>query len=71
MSLDEVPATQHRRPPESLRQYAQSHGDRDEAITAAYASGGYSMKAIADHFGLHYSMVSRIVKRKANEPRKP
>ena len=27
----------------------------------AYASGGYSMKAIGKHFGLHYSRVSRIV----------
>ena len=26
-------------------------------------SGGYSLKAIGDHFGLHYSRVSRIVKR--------
>jgi putative transposase len=37
--------------------------DRDTAIVAAYRSGGYNMKAIGDHFGLHYSMVSRIVKR--------
>ncbi len=42
--------------------YARSHRDRDKAIAAAYASRGYSMKAIGEHFGLHYSMVSRIVK---------
>ncbi|WP_245778799.1 REP-associated tyrosine transposase [Dokdonella immobilis] len=69
-SLDEVPATQHRPPPRSLQHYAKMHRDRDEAIVAAYASGGYSMKAIADHFGLHYSMISRIVNREKNPERK-
>jgi DNA-binding MarR family transcriptional regulator len=39
---------------------------RDEAIAAAYASGGYTMKAIGKHFGLHYSQVSRIVRRMEN-----
>ena len=29
----------------------------------AYASGGYSLKEIGDHFGLHYSRVSRILKK--------
>ncbi len=27
----------------------------------AYDSGGYGMKEIGEHFGLHYSRVSRIV----------
>lgn len=27
----------------------------------AYASGGYGMKRIGEHFGLHYSRVSRII----------
>jgi hypothetical protein len=35
--------------------------ERDDAIVSAYRSGGYSLKAIGDHFGLHYSRVSRIV----------
>jgi hypothetical protein len=60
-SLAEVPSTQHRPAPKSLEHYAKSIRDRDKAIAAAYASGGYSMKAIGDHFGLHYSMVSRIL----------
>ena len=61
--LDEVPTTQHRPPPKALDHYAKAHRDRDKAIAAAYASGGYSMKTIGEHFGLHYSMVSRILKR--------
>ena len=65
--LDEVPSIQHRLPPQSLEHYASAKPDRDRAIAAAYASGGYSMKAIGDHFGLHYSMVSRILKRQQKE----
>lgn len=63
--LSEIPATQRRRPPKPLEHYAKTNRDRDKAITAAYRSGGYSMKAIGDYFGLHYSMVSRIVNRVA------
>ena len=61
-SLDEIPATQRRAPPKPLADYARRHRDRNDAITAAYLEGGYTMKAIGEHFGLHYSMVSRIVK---------
>ncbi|MDA3877116.1 MAG: transposase [Halothiobacillus sp.] len=61
-SLDEVPAIQRRPPPLPLAHYQRDHADRDEAIVAAYASGGYSMKVIGEHFGLHYSMVSRIIR---------
>lgn len=61
--LSEIPSAQLRPPPKSLAHYAKANRDRDQAITAAYGSGGYSMKAIGEHFGLGYSMVSRIVKR--------
>ena len=33
----------------------------DEAIALAYDNGGYGMKETGEHFGLHYSRVSRIV----------
>lgn len=61
--LSEVPTSQRRAPPRSLRHYQRHHGDRDQAIFEAYASGGYSLKEIGDHFGLHYSRISRIVRR--------
>ena len=64
--LAEVPSTQHRPPPKPLAHYAKVNRDRDTAIVAAYRSGGYSMKAIGDHFGLHYSMVSRVIKKAAD-----
>jgi hypothetical protein len=59
--LQEIPAIQRRPQPKPLAQIAQAH-ERDEAIFQAYVSGGYSLKEIGDHFGLHYSRVSRIVK---------
>jgi REP element-mobilizing transposase RayT len=61
--LDEFPASQHRPPPLPLAHYASTAADRDEAILQAYQSGGYTLQAIGDHFGLHYSRVSRIVSR--------
>jgi len=59
--LSEIPVAQRRKPAKSLEYYAQKYRDRDDAIVTAYRSGGYSLKAIGDHFGLHYSRVSRIV----------
>lgn len=47
--------------PKSLEHYGRRYRDRNEAIAMAYANGGYSLKSIGDHFGLHYSRVSRIV----------
>ena len=34
-----------------------------EAMRRAYATGEYNLKSIADHFGVHYSTVSRAVNR--------
>lgn len=36
--------------------------DRNEAIVAAYKSGGNSLKEVGDHFALHYSTVSGIIR---------
>jgi hypothetical protein len=61
--LREIPARQRRSVPKPLSHFAGREKTRDAAIVAAYASGGYSMKEIGDHFGLHYSFVSKIVSR--------
>ena len=60
--LSEIPAVQRRPLPKPLSHYVAHSEERDGAIAAAYASGGYSLKEIGDHFGLHYSRVSRIVR---------
>lgn len=59
--LSEIPAAQRRRPVQPLNHFARKYRDRDQAIVMAYQSGGYSLKAIGEYFGLHYSRVSRIV----------
>ena len=41
---------------------AAKHRDRDEAIVTAYATGAYSYRQIAEHFGLHLATVGRIVR---------
>ena len=61
-SLAEVPRVQRAGRARPLAEYAAQSNTRDEAIAAAYASGGYSMAEIGAHFGVHYSTVSRIVR---------
>ena len=34
----------------------------NEAIIVAYRSGGYSVKEIGEHFGVHYSGVGKNIK---------
>lgn len=45
------------------RPYEKEHApNRNAAVAAAYASGGYTMRQLAAYFGLHYTSLSRIVK---------
>lgn len=60
--LSEVPLAQRRPPAKPLAEYVSLYPDRDQAIAAAYASGGYTLKDIGDHVGLHYARISRIVR---------
>ena len=59
--LTEVPRAQRRALKRALAEFAQRH-QRDEAIALAYLSGQHTMAAIAEHFGVHYTTVSRLVK---------
>lgn len=54
-----VPRVQRRQPAKPLEWY-RSKGK--EGMALAYLSGDYTMKAIADHFGVHYATVSWAVK---------
>jgi len=60
-SLDEIPRAQRRGPPRPLADFEQRYARR-EAIARAYLSGQHTMAAIAEHFGVHYSTVSRMVR---------
>lgn len=61
--LDEVPTTQQRPPAQPLSYFTEHYPGRDAAIAKAYYSGHYSMRALGEHFGLHYSSISRIIRR--------
>jgi len=45
----------------SLAQYESEYSQRNDAISAAYSSGAFTLKDLGAHFDLHYSRVSRIV----------
>jgi putative transposase len=61
-NLTEIPRVQRRALAHDLGEYAEAH-ERDEAIAMAYLSGHHTMAAIAEHFGVHYTTVSRLVRR--------
>jgi len=64
--LREIPQLQKRPLAKRLTYFKESYGNRDVVIVKAFESGGYRMKEIGDYFDLHYSTVSRIVKRAGN-----
>jgi putative transposase len=61
--LSEVPKTQRRPMARPLAWYFQRYRDRDRAILEALRNGGYGMREIGEHLGVHYSTISRIVGR--------
>ena len=60
-TLTEIPRAQRRALRRALSDFAREH-ERNKAISLAYLSGQHTMAAIAEHFGIHYTTVSRLVK---------
>lgn len=63
-----IPRGQRCPPPPSLAEIAARHGERNAAIVAAYATGAYSYRQIAEHFGIHLTTVGRIVRGSTQRP---
>ena len=57
----EIPRLQRRALAKSLDYYRDTFEDTKTGMAAAYATGDYTLQAIADAFGVHYSTVSRAV----------
>lgn len=57
-----IPRAQQRGPAPTLARIAKAHANRDRAILAAHATGAYSYAQIAQHFGVHFTTVGRIVR---------
>lgn len=58
----QIPLAQRRQKPPPLAQIKNRSPDRDTAIVAAYATGGYSYQQLADYFDVHFTTVGRIVR---------
>lgn len=63
LKLKEIPRAQRRPPAKSLKYYQANHQTSKAAMVAAYATGDYTLNEIAEHFGVHYSTVSRAIKK--------
>lgn len=59
-NLAEIPRMQRRAISQPLSTFAEQF-PRNQAIALAYLSGQHTMAAVAAHFGVHYTTVSRIV----------
>jgi REP element-mobilizing transposase RayT len=57
-----VPKVQRRPPAPALASIAARHKGRDQAVLAAHDTGQYSYQQIAEHFGVHFTTVGRIVR---------
>lgn len=64
-ALDEIPRAQRRGLTQPLTDFERRY-PRNEAMARAYLSGQHTMAAIAGHFGVHYSTVSRMVREHEN-----
>lgn len=60
-TLTGVPSIQKRSVPKSLKYYEDKFPNRNDAIVAAYLSGGYSLAEVGKYFSLSFSHVGRIV----------
>jgi hypothetical protein len=58
----QIPGAQRRPPAASLAEIERHAENRNAAIVKAYATGAYSFQQIADHFGIHFTTVGRIVR---------
>ncbi len=63
VELSEIPKSQRKAKPEAIEYYLKQAMNRDNAILRAWNSGGYTQKNIADYFSIHYSRVSKIIKK--------
>jgi len=63
MNLIDIPKAQYKAEKYTLKEIEQKANTRNEGIQIAYKSGQFSLKEIGDYFSLHYSSVSKIVKK--------
>jgi REP element-mobilizing transposase RayT len=65
-----IPRVQRRRPAPPLTHIEREHKGRNQAALAAHETGEYSYQQIAEHFGIHFTTVGRIVRAGRKKKRK-
>lgn len=65
IELNEIPKVQHRTGKKPMEHFSSKY-ERGVAMYEAYHSGHYTMKQIAEYFGVHYATVSRAIKNYEN-----
>ncbi len=65
--LPEIPKNQKRLLRQDLPFFAREYPERNEAMARAYLSGFFTQDQVADYFGVHYSTVSRAIKKYRKE----
>lgn len=58
----QIPIAHRRSPAPTLAQIENSAPDRNAAIVQAHTTGAYSYQQIADHFGIHFTTVGKVVR---------
>jgi putative transposase len=57
-----IPSVQRRAAAPTLTAIGRQHKNRNDAIRVAYETGAYSYQQIAQHLGVHFTTVGRIVR---------
>ena len=58
----QIPVAHRRGIAPSLQQIEKAAADRNAAMVRAHATGAYSYQQIAEHFGIHFTTVGRVVR---------
>jgi REP element-mobilizing transposase RayT len=61
--ITEIPRTQRHPTAQPLSSYCEQCDEPRLAMAAAFATGNYTLREIAEYFGVHYSTVSRAIKK--------
>ncbi|MBU2590870.1 MAG: transposase [Nitrospinae bacterium] len=69
-TLKEIPRTQRYITKSPLKDIFENNKENDKATFEAHIRFGYTLKEVADYLGVHYSTISRAVRRIDNEKRK-
>ncbi|MEO6936657.1 MAG: transposase [Collimonas sp.] len=64
--IAEIPRVQRRPKARPLSFYSKHEHEPQQAMATAFATGNYTLREIAEHFDVHYSTVSRAVKKVEN-----